>query len=77
MDLCNQWYMYGWLACRPLSIIMAKLGHYMETFQPNSFILAMLIGTIDLYHFTPLSVGRRGGGTGGGGGHKASTKQTC
>ena len=30
-------------------------GHY-ANIQPNSFILAMLIDTIDFYQFTPLSL---------------------
>ena len=28
-----------------------NFGHYMQTFQPNVFISAMLIGTIDFSHF--------------------------
>ena len=31
-----------------------NVGHYMQTFQPIFFTPAMLIGTIDLYHFIPL-----------------------
>ena len=30
--------------------------HYLKSFQPNSFIMAMLLYTIDLYKFMPLSV---------------------
>ena len=32
-----------------------NVGHYVQTFQPTSFIPKMLNGTID-YHFVPLSV---------------------
>ena len=31
-------------------------GHYVQTFQKNSFIPAMLLGIIYLYHLVPLSV---------------------
>ena len=49
-----------WLSVHPASwpyispFWMAKffnIEHYVKTFQPSSFILAMLIGTIDFYHF--------------------------
>ena len=33
-----------------------NIEHYVQTFQPDFFLPAMLIGTIDLYSFTPLSV---------------------
>ena len=32
-----------------------NIGYYMQKFQPNIFIPAMLIGTIDFYYFIPLS----------------------
>ena len=40
----------------------------MQSFQQNIFIFVMLIGTIDFYHFMPLSVTLTGG-------HKVSAKQ--
>ena len=33
-----------------------NVGHYMQTFQPIFLIPAMLIGTIDFYHFIPISL---------------------
>ena len=33
-----------------------QAGHYTHTFHANSFIPAMLKGTIDLYHFKNLKV---------------------
>ena len=43
-----------------LSVCLVSLnlnvGQYAQTFQPNSFILCMLMGTVDLYYFVPLSV---------------------
>ena len=42
-----------------LAILHGKtfsIGHYTETFQPNSSIPATLTGTIDFYHFIPLPV---------------------
>ena len=33
-----------------------NIGQYSQSFQPMFFIPAMLIGTIDFYHFIPLSV---------------------
>ena len=44
-------------------------GHYMQTVQQIFFIPAMLIGTISLYHFIPLSLTLALPG-----GHKVSTK---
>ena len=43
----------GWLA-----VILGKNSdeHYTQTVPPNSFIPAILIGTIDFYHFIPLSL---------------------
>ena len=32
------------------------IGHYTQTVQPNCFKPAMSTGTIDFYHFTPLSL---------------------
>ena len=32
------------------------VGHYTQTFEPNLFIPAMLIGTVDFYHFIRLSL---------------------
>ena len=42
----------------------------MENFQPNLFMPAMLVGTIDFYHLIPLPVTLTLAGD-----HKASTKQ--
>ena len=33
-----------------------KIGHYIEMFQPNLFIPAILISTIDRNHLIPLSM---------------------
>ena len=33
-----------------------NIGRYLQTFLPDSFIPAMLTGTIDFYLFIPLSV---------------------
>ena len=33
-----------------------NIGHYLEIFQQNFVILAIIIGIIDFYHFIPLSV---------------------
>ena len=41
-----------------LAILPGKnftVGHYTQTVQPNLFIPAMLIGTIDFYHFIQIS----------------------
>ena len=46
------------LAGRP-AVLRGKnfnAGHYTQTVQPNCFIPAMLIGTIDFYHFMPFSL---------------------
>ena len=46
----------GW----PLSVLRSKkfkVGHYVQTLQPSSFIPVMLMGTVDFSHFMPLSVG--------------------
>ena len=45
MDLCNESRSSGWPA-----------NCYTQTVQPNFFISAMLICTIDFYHFVPLSL---------------------
>ena len=45
-------------------------GHSMQTFQSLFFIPAMLIGTIDFYHFLPLSLALTLPGS-----HKVSAKQ--
>ena len=45
-------------------------GRYMQTFQPDNFIPAIVKGTIDCYQFIPLSVTYTLAG-----GHKVSTKQ--
>ena len=37
-----------------LQRINRKVGCYLQTFQPNCFIPAMRIDTLDLYHFIPL-----------------------
>ena len=49
-----------------------SVEHYIQTFQPNVFLPAMLIGTIDFYHFIPHSVTLTLTG-----GHKVSTKLSC
>ena len=44
---------------RQLAILCGKNfnnGHNLQTTSPNSFIPAMLIGTIDVYHFVSLLV---------------------
>ena len=56
----------GWLSC----VAKTYTGHYTQTFQLHIFIPAMLIGTIDFYHFILLSLteileGEVGGGGGG------------
>ena len=47
-----------------------NVGYCKQTFRPNTFILAMLIGTIEFCHFIPLSVTLTLAG-----GHKVSTEQ--
>ena len=49
MELCNE-------SCssRRLAILCGKtfhIGHYPQTFQPNLFNPALLLGTIDFYHY--------------------------
>ena len=43
--------MAGWLSWLGKNF---NIGCYMQTFRPIFFIPAMLIGTIDFYHFIPL-----------------------
>ena len=54
MDLCNESCLSG------LSFLLRSkhfnVGHCRQTFQPFLFILAMLIGTVEMYHFIPLSL---------------------
>ena len=47
-----------------------NVSHYMQTFQPNCFIPAILLSTIDFYHFMlhSLTLALPGG-------HKVGTKQ--
>ena len=33
-----------------------NVGHYLKTFQPHFFTLALVIGTVNFYHFIPLSM---------------------
>ena len=55
MDLCNELCLSGQPAdCPDISLAWQKLGYYMQTIQPNFFIPAILIGTIDFYHFVSL-----------------------
>ena len=45
--------------CHWPAILLGKnfiVVHYMQTVQPNFFIPAILIGTIDFYHFIPISL---------------------
>ena len=51
MDLCNESWLTGRFAWQNFNI-----GHYMQTVQPNLFIPAMLIGTIDFYNVMLLSL---------------------
>ena len=53
MDICNESCLAGELA-----ILRGKnfnIGHDMQTVPPHYLIPAMHIGTIDFYHFIPLS----------------------
>ena len=43
-------------AGQPSCAAKTNVWHYVQTFLWNSFIFAMHIGTIDVYHFTLLSV---------------------
>ena len=56
MDLCNQSCSSSWLLYISSSMANTSFfGHYTQTFQPNSFRPAMLIGIVDFYHL-PLSL---------------------
>ena len=59
-----------WLACCILPAKNFNFEYYTQTVQPNSFIPAMLIGTIDFYHFILLSLTLTLDG-----GHKIDAKQ--
>ena len=59
MDLCNQSCQSSRTPDGRPSILLGtnvNIKHYEQTYQLNSVTPAMLIGTIDYYHFTPLSV---------------------
>ena len=47
-----------------------NVGHYMQTFQPNFFIPAMFVGTMDSTMFIPVTMILPGG-------HKDSAKQNA
>ena len=49
MDLCNE-------LCSPILSDKQLLHWTLQTVQPNFFVPAMLLGTIDFYHFIPLSL---------------------
>ena len=49
MDLCNELCSAGQPAI--LHGENFNVGHYTQTFQPNLFIRAILIDTIEFYHF--------------------------
>ena len=58
MDLCNQGCCLSrWQAVR-LSCVAktCKVEHCVPSFQPNLFIHAILISTVDVYHFMSRSV---------------------
>ena len=63
-DIRNESCSSGPLSC------MAKIGHHTQTFQPNFFIPAQLLGTIDFYHVILLSLTMIVPG-----GHKVSVNQ--
>ena len=42
--------------CQSCETKTFNVGHFMQTVQPNVFIPAMLLGTIDFYHCIPLSL---------------------
>ena len=70
------------MSCVHLAVLVRQklVGHYTQTFQPNCFTPASLIGIIDFYRFKPLALtltlpGRgRGQGRGGGGGSQGQCK---
>ena len=52
INQCNQLFAH-------LSILFGKtfnVAHFTQTFEPNVFISAILIGIIDIYYFLPLSL---------------------
>ena len=53
MDLCNELCLSGRAPWRGKHF---NVRHYTVPFQPVCFIPAMLIGTIDFYHFISLSL---------------------
>ena len=55
MDLCKELCLTGQLVGH-LAWQSFNVGHYTPSVQPNLFIPAMLTGTIDFYHFIPLSL---------------------
>ena len=58
MHQCNESCWSVCLASQP-AVLCSKnfdIGHYMQIFEPTLFIPAMLIGTIDFYHFIPPSL---------------------
>ena len=74
MDLCNQFCPAGMPACC-LVWQNFKIEHYIQTFQPNSFVPAMFTGTISrLLFYTTFS--GLDYGLSMAEGHKISTKQT-
>ena len=56
--LCLAGWLTGWPVGQPTSLCGKNLnvGHYTQTVQPDLFMPAMFIGTIDFYHFIPLSL---------------------
>ena len=59
IDLCLQLCSLGGRLSVVPSILHDKnlnVEHYVQTFQSNSFISAIALGTIYLYHFIPPSV---------------------
>ena len=77
MDLCSESCLSGQQASQSASwpsILCNKsfnTGHYTQTVPPNFFVHAMLIGTIDFYHFIPCPLTLTLPGI-----HKISTKQS-
>ena len=53
IDLCNELCSSGWQLSVCPSILHGKnfnVGHYTQGFEPNTFIPAMFIGTMDFYY---------------------------
>ena len=69
MNVCSKWCLSGRAASWP-SYMVRTYKHYWQTFPPNLFIPAMIIGAIDVYCSIPLSVTLTLAG-----GHKVSAKQ--